>query len=65
MIGASAVMFAAVHVQYDFFVIVQVFVFGLLLGWFRWASGSTLLTMLMHALVNFEGMLETLLAHHG
>ena len=53
------------HVQYDFLVIAQVFVFGLLLGFFRWASGSIILTMLMHALVNFEGMLETLLAHHG
>jgi membrane protease YdiL (CAAX protease family) len=61
----TALLFAAAHVQYDFFVIIQVFVFGLLLGWFRWASGSTLLTMLMHALVNFEGMLETLLTHHG
>jgi membrane protease YdiL (CAAX protease family) len=65
VIGATALLFAAVHVQYDFDVIVQVFVFGLLLGWFRWASGSTILTMLMHALINCEGMLETLLAHHG
>ncbi len=65
VIIGSAVLFAAVHVQYDFFVILQVFVFGLLLGFFRWASGSTILTMLLHALVNFEGMLETLLAHHG
>jgi CAAX protease family protein len=65
VIGVTALLFAAVHVQYNFAVIVQVFVFGLLLGWFRWASGSTLLTMLMHAMVNFEGMLETLLAHHG
>jgi len=65
VIAVTALLFAAVHVQYDFLVILQVFVFGLLLGWFRWASGSTILTMLMHALVNFEGMLETLLAHHG
>ena len=65
VIVISALLFAAVHVQYDFLVIAQVFVFGLLLGFFRWASGSIILTMLMHALVNFEGMLETLLAHHG
>jgi CAAX protease family protein len=38
---------------------------GLLLGWLRWASGSTLLTMLLHGLINFEGMLETILALHG
>jgi len=65
VIGFSALLFAAVHVQYDLTVIAQVFVFGLLLGFFRWASGSIILTMLMHALVNFEGMLETMLAHHG
>jgi hypothetical protein len=38
----------------------QVFVSGLLLGWMRWASGSTILTILLHALINFEGMIETL-----
>ena len=65
VIGISALLFAAVHVQYDYLVIAQVFVFGMLLGFFRWASGSTILTMLMHALVNLEGMLETMLAHHG
>ena len=45
--------------QYDWYVIAQIFVFGLLLGWLRWASGSTILTMLLHALINAEGMLET------
>ena len=45
------------------FVIAQVFVAGLLLGWMRWATGSTLLTMLLHALINIEGMLETTLLY--
>jgi hypothetical protein len=27
----------------------------------RWCTGSTLLTMLMHALMNLEGMVETLI----
>jgi hypothetical protein len=27
----------------------------------RWITGSTLLTMLLHGLVNLEGMIETLL----
>jgi membrane protease YdiL (CAAX protease family) len=61
VIVATALLWAGIHVQYDFFVIAQVFVCGLMLGWFRWATGSTLLTMLLHALVNTEGMLETLL----
>ena len=53
------------HVQYDWFVIAQVFGFGLLLGWMRWVSGSTLLTMLLHGFINFEGMIETLIGLHG
>jgi len=62
VIVITALLFAVVHVQYDLFVIAQVLVFGLLLGWFRWATGSTVLCMLLHALVNFEGMLETAIA---
>jgi len=60
----TAFLWAIVHVQYDWYVIGQVFCFGVLLGWLRWASGSTILTMLMHALINFEGMLETVIAVH-
>jgi uncharacterized protein len=33
-----------------------------LFGWARWATGSTLLTMMLHAVVNLEGMLETFLS---
>lgn len=61
-IGLTAVLFALLHVQYDWFVIAQVFAFGLLLGWMRWVSGSTALTMLLHALINLEGMIETAFA---
>jgi hypothetical protein len=59
VILVTAALWAVIHVQYDWYVIAQVFAFGVLLGWLRWASGSTLLTMLLHALINFEGMLET------
>jgi CAAX protease family protein len=61
-IGLTAVLFALLHVQYDWFVIAQVFGFGLVLGWMRWVSGSTLLTMVLHALINLEGMIETVFA---
>jgi membrane protease YdiL (CAAX protease family) len=61
-IALTSVLFALLHVQYDWFVIAQVFGFGLLLGWMRWVSGSTLLTMLLHALINLEGMIETAFA---
>ena len=59
MIAFTALMWALVHVQYDWYVTGQVFVFGLLLGWMRWATGSTLLTIVLHGLINLEGMLET------
>ncbi len=62
VIVVTAFLWAIVHVQYDWFVIAQVFCFGVMLGWLRWASGSTVLTMLLHALINFEGMLETLIS---
>lgn len=64
VIGAISLLWAMSHLQYDLFVIAQIFVVGLILGWFRWATGSTLLTILLHGLVNCEGMFETFLALH-
>jgi membrane protease YdiL (CAAX protease family) len=54
-------LFAVIHVQYDWFGILQVFVIGLLLGWARWRSGSTLLTILMHMLINLGATVETMI----
>ena len=59
VIVISALLWALIHVQYDWYVTGQVFAFGVLLGWMRWATGSTLLTILLHALINLEGMIET------
>ena len=52
-------LWASMHVQYDWFGIVQVFLMGLLLGVVRWQSGSATLTMLMHGLNNLWAILET------
>jgi hypothetical protein len=60
----TALLWALVHVQYDAYVIGQVFVFGVMLGWLRWTTGSTILTILLHALINCEGMLETVFTLH-
>jgi len=54
-----SILWAALHVQYDWTGILQIFIIGLFLGWMRWRSGSTLLTFLLHALFNVEGTLET------
>lgn len=59
VIAVTSLLWAIIHLQYDWYVIGQIFVFGLLLGWLRWASGSTILTILLHALINAEGMFET------
>jgi uncharacterized protein len=61
VILVTAALFAIIHVQYDWFLVAQVFVFGVLFGWIRWATGSTILTMILHGLVNLEGMVETML----
>jgi uncharacterized protein len=58
-IAAIAFVWALLHIQYDWLGMVQVFAVGLMLGWFRWASGSTTLAILMHALINLEAMIET------
>lgn len=52
---------ALLHIQYDWLGMAQIFTAGLVLGWFRWASGSTTLTIIMHMLINAEAMLETAL----
>ena len=41
----TSAVWAAMHVQYDAFTLGQIFCIGLLLGWIRWATGSTLLTI--------------------
>jgi len=56
-----SLLWAALHVQYDWAGILQIFVIGLFLGAVRWRSGSTLLTFVLHALFNLEGTLETAL----
>jgi membrane protease YdiL (CAAX protease family) len=58
-IGAIAFIWALLHIQYDWLGMVQIFVIGLVLGWFRWASGSTTLAILMHGLINLQAMIET------
>jgi membrane protease YdiL (CAAX protease family) len=58
-IVAISLLWALMHVQYDWTGIAQIFVVGLFLGWMRWWSASTLLTFLLHALFNLEATMET------
>ena len=63
-IVAISLLWAGLHIQYDWAGMLQIFVVGLFLGWVRFTSGSTLLTFFLHALFNLEGTLETLVQVH-
>jgi uncharacterized protein len=56
-----SILWAALHIQYDWAGMLQIFIIGLFLGWMRWTSGSVLLMFLLHALFNLEGTMETVL----
>lgn len=52
-------IWSAMHVQYETFFIVQIFILGVVFGWLRWKSGSTWLTIVLHAIINFTSLLQT------
>jgi membrane protease YdiL (CAAX protease family) len=54
----TSVIWASMHVQYDVFYIVQIVVLGCVFGWIRWRSGTTLLTIILHAIVNLTALLQ-------
>jgi len=56
----SSLIFAGIHVQYDLITLAGVLVTALLLGTMRAISGSTLLTIAMHALNNAVVLVEML-----
>ncbi len=58
-IALISLLWMGLHVQYDWPGRLEILVAGLFLGWVRWKSGSTLLTFVLHALFNLEGMTET------
>jgi membrane protease YdiL (CAAX protease family) len=51
-------IWSAIHVQYETFFIVQIFILGAVFGWLRWKSGSTSLTIVLHAIINFTALLQ-------
>lgn len=58
---ASSGLFAMVHLQYDWFGLLLIFVFALLLSWARWASQSLILPIVLHLLNNAMAMTSYLL----
>jgi len=60
----SSVVFALLHVQYDWYGIVAVAATGLFLGVVRYWTGSLLLTMLLHGVANLVATLELFFQDH-
>ena len=56
---AISLIWSLLHIQYDWFGASLVFGLGVLLGYVRLYSGSTTLVILLHALLNLESVLET------
>lgn len=56
----SSVLFAAVHLQYEWFYIAGIVLIGLLFGYLRYRSGSTWLTVMTHAFYNLMAGLQAL-----
>ena len=61
----TAAIWASIHLQYDLLLIASVFVIGLILGLARYRSGSLLLTIALHGLVNLGAMILTALTVAG
>jgi membrane protease YdiL (CAAX protease family) len=61
---ASAVAWALMHVQYDWYGIVSVAAIGVYLGVVRYKAASVLLTMLLHAIANGFATLEIVISEH-
>jgi membrane protease YdiL (CAAX protease family) len=55
----SSALWAAMHLQYDWYHISQVFLLGLIFGRLRYRSGSTWLTVVTHGFFNLAVMVKT------
>jgi membrane protease YdiL (CAAX protease family) len=55
----SSMAWTAMHLQYDWFFFGEVFTIGLLLGYLRYRSNSTWLTIVIHGLNNFAATVQT------
>ena len=57
----SSAVWTALHLQYDWFFLGEVFSIGLLFGFLRYRYQSTWLTVVLHCLNNLAAVLQTLL----
>jgi membrane protease YdiL (CAAX protease family) len=60
-VGLTALAWASLHIQYDFYNIAVIFVLGILLGIVRIKTGSLWSTLIMHAFANLVALIEVAL----
>ncbi len=54
----TSAVWAITHMQYQWFFVGEIFALGMVFGWLRWRSGSTILTIALHAAVNGMALVE-------
>jgi membrane protease YdiL (CAAX protease family) len=54
----TSVGWAVMHIQYEWYYIGQIVVLGCVIGLLRWRSGSTILTIILHAIVNATALAQ-------
>jgi membrane protease YdiL (CAAX protease family) len=54
----TSAVWSVVHLQYDWFFIVEIFALGVVFGWLRLRSNSTILTMLLHGGLNMLALVN-------
>ena len=57
----SSLVWTVLHLQYDWYFLGEVFSIGLLLGYLRYRSKSTWLTIILHGLNNLAAVVQTIL----
>jgi uncharacterized protein len=57
----SSMVWTALHLQYDWYFLGEVFSIGLLLGYLRYRTNSTWLTIFVHGLNNLAAVVQTIL----
>ena len=57
----SSLVWTALHLQYDWFFFAEMFSIGVLLGYIRYRSNSTWLTVVLHGLNNLAATIQTIM----
>jgi hypothetical protein len=57
----SSLVWTGLHLQYNWYFLGEVFSIGLLLGYLRYRTNSTWLTIILHGLNNFAAVVQTIL----